>query len=140
MTCLSKFMFKNKTDVQNKYQHQIILIFDRLKIQTTKFEEEFSIYDRILKINKTDETCFKYRRIIIWSRTAFREIKLNEYYEKEKVLYHDEKLCILNDVDLLLKFIRESHDSLICDYFNVIKMIELLKRYYYWLNMIKIVK
>ena len=42
---LSKFTFKNKIDVRNKYQYQIILIFDRLEIQTTKFEKEFSIYD-----------------------------------------------------------------------------------------------
>ena len=33
-------MFKNETDVQNKYQHQIILIFDRLKIQTTKLKKK----------------------------------------------------------------------------------------------------
>ena len=58
----------------------------------------------------------------------------------KKILYHDEKLWISNDVDLLLKFIRKSYDFLICDHFNVIKTIELLKRYYYWLNMIKIVK
>ena len=92
MTRLLKFTFKNEIDVRNKYQHQIILIFDRLKIQTTKLEKEFFIYDRILKTNKIDEICFKYRRIIIRSRIAFHEIKLNKYHEKEKVLYRDEKL------------------------------------------------
>ena len=68
------------------------MIFDRLKIQTTKFEEKFFIYDRILKANKIDETCFKYRKIIIRNRIVFREIKLNECHEKEEILYHDEKL------------------------------------------------
>ena len=65
LTRLSKFTFKNKIDVRNKYQHQIILIFDRLKIQTTKLEKKFFIYDQILKTNKIDETYFKYRKIII---------------------------------------------------------------------------
>ena len=85
-------MFKNEIDVRNKYQHQIILTFDRLKIQTTKFKKKFFIYDRILKINKIDEICFKYRRIIIRNRIVFREIKLNECHERKRVLYRDEKL------------------------------------------------
>ena len=89
---LLKFMFKNEIDVRNKYQYQIILIFDRLKIQTTKLEKEFFIYDRILKTNKIDEIYFKYRKVLIQDRVIFREIKLNECYEKEKVLYRDEKL------------------------------------------------
>ena len=92
MIHLSKFTFKNEIDVRNKYQYQIILIFDRLKIQTTELKEEFSIYNQILKTNKIDEICFKYRKVIIRNRTAFREIKLNECHEKEKVLYRDEKL------------------------------------------------
>ena len=59
---------------------------------------------------------------------------------KKKVLYRDEKLWISDNVDLLLKFIRKLYDFLICDYFDVTRTIELLKRYYYWLNIIKIVK
>ena len=59
---------------------------------------------------------------------------------KKKVLYRDEKLWISNNVDLLLKFIRESHDLSICDHSDVTRTNELLKRYYYWFNMIKIVK
>ena len=87
MIRLSRFTFKNKVDVRNKYQHQIILIFDQLKIQTTKFKKEFFIYDRILKVNKIDETYFKYRKIIIQDRTAFREIKLNKCYKKSFILW-----------------------------------------------------
>ena len=68
------------------------MIFDRLKIQTTKLKKKFFIYDRILKINKIDEICFKYRRVIIRDRIAFRKIKLNECHEKKKILYRDEKL------------------------------------------------
>ena len=59
---------------------------------------------------------------------------------KEKVLYCNKKLWISDDVDLLLKLIRKLHDSSICDHCNVIKTNELLKRYYYWLNIIKVVK
>ena len=68
------------------------MIFNRLKIQTTKFKKKLFIYDRILKINKIDEIYFKYRKIIIRNRITFREIKLNECYEKKKVLYRDKKL------------------------------------------------
>ena len=87
-----KFTFKNKIDVRNKYQHQIILILDRLKIQTTKFKKKLTIYYYILKINQIDETCVKYRKLIIQNRITFREIKSNEYHEKDEVLYYDEKL------------------------------------------------
>ena len=59
---------------------------------------------------------------------------------KKKILYRDKKLWISDDVDLLLKLIRKSHDSLICDHSDVTRTNELLKRYYYWSNMIKIVK
>ena len=41
--------------------------------------------DRILKINKIDKTYFKYRKISVRSRIAFREIKLNECHEKKKI-------------------------------------------------------
>ena len=140
MTHLSRFTSKNKTDVRNKYQYQIILIFDRLKIQITKLEKKFFIYDWILKTNKIDEIYFKYHKVLVRDRTAFHEIKLNECYEKKKVLYRDEKLWVSDDVDLLLKLIWKLHDSLIYNYFDVTKTIELLKRYYYWLNIIKIVK
>ena len=67
------------------------MIFDQLKVQTTEFKKEFFIYDRILKINKINETCFKYRRIIVRNRTALHKIKLNKCHKK-KVLYRDEKL------------------------------------------------
>ena len=53
---------------------------------------ELRMYDRVLKINKINEICSKYRKVIIQDRITFRKIKLNEYYEKEKVLYRDEKL------------------------------------------------
>ena len=86
LTRLSKFTFKNEIDVRNKYQHQIILIFDRLKIQTMKLKKKFFIYDRILKANKIDETCFKYRRVIIRDRIILREIKLNECHEKKSLI------------------------------------------------------
>ena len=140
MTRLLKFTFKNEIDVRNKYQHQIILIFDWLEVQTTKFEKEFFIYNRILKANKIDETCFKYRKVIVRNCTILREVKLNECHEKKKVLYRDEKLWVSDDVDLILKFIWKSHDFSICDHFDVIRTNELLRRYYYWLNMIKVVK
>ena len=84
MTRLSKFTLKNEIDVQNKYQYQIILIFDRLKIQTTKFKKKLFIYDRILKINKIDEIYFKYRKVLIQDRIILRKIKLNECYKKKK--------------------------------------------------------
>ena len=116
------------------------MIFDRLKIQTTKLEKKSSIYDRVLKTNKIDETCFKYRRAITRGRTIFHEIKLNECHEKEEVLYRDKKLWISDDVNLLLKLIWKSHDLSICDHFDVTRTNELLRRYYYWSNIIKIVK
>ena len=83
---LSKFMFKNEIDVQNKYQHQIILIFDRLKVQITKLEKNFFIYDRILKTNKIDEIYFKYCRILVRDCIALYEIKLNECHEKKNFI------------------------------------------------------
>ena len=83
-----------------------------------------------MKINKINEIYFKYRKIIIRNRTAFRKIKLNKYYKKKKVLYCNKNLLILNDGDLLLKFIRESHDFLIYNHFDITRTIELLKRYY----------
>ena len=86
MIRLLKFTLKNKINVRNKYQHQIILIFDRLKIQTTKLEKKLSIYDQILKINKIDEIYFKYRRILVRDRIALRKIKLNECYEKKSFI------------------------------------------------------
>ena len=129
LTRMSDFILKSAKNERSQYQHQTILISDRLELHaaekmknllfSSRFEtessnrafiirnfedfssstenfiitlDEISLYDRVLAINKKNEKCSKYRRIIEKKRFALHRIKLINCQIKKDVLYHDDQL------------------------------------------------
>ena len=63
--------FITAEDDKFKYQHQIILTFFRLNIHSMKADEKTFIYERIQSINKVNEKCEYFRRIIYKKKKFF---------------------------------------------------------------------
>ena len=126
---------KNENDVRIKQQHQVIFISNRLKIRIIKMNSNLSLYFRVMKTNKISDECFEYRIVLIQSKKKFKKVKLTFYTIKHEVLYFDNRVWIFDDVQLLVDFIRKSHDSFMCDHSNALRISQIINRYYYWFNM-----
>ena len=140
LTRMFDFILVDFNDERRRYQHQIILTSNRLKIRSMKFDSKTSLYDRMLKVNKNDENCFRYRQTIKKNRKTLHDVKLKICTIKNEILWHDDQLWVFDNVTLLLKLIRESHDLFVCDHLDVTRIVEIFRRYYYWFNIHKIVK
>ena len=71
-----------------KYQYQIILTFFRLNIHNIKIDEKTFIYEHIQSINKVDEKCECFRKIIREKKKFFNQIQLNQCFIKDDMLFH----------------------------------------------------
>ena len=126
---------KNENDARIKQQHQMILISNHLKIRVMKVNSNLSLYFRVMKVNKISDECFEYRIVLIQNKKKFKEIKLVFCTIKHEVLYFDSRVWVFDDVQLLVDFIQESHDSFMCDHSSVLRTFQIINRYYYWFNM-----
>ena len=127
-------------DDKFKYQHQIILISFRLKIHSMKVDEKTFIYERIQTVNRVDEKCECFRRAIREKKKFFNRILLNQCFIENELLFHQKRLWILNNSNLLMKLIQKVHDQSASDHLDVHRIIDLLWRHYYWSYMRQIVK
>ena len=50
-------------------------------------------------------------------------------------MYFDNRVWIFDDVQLLVDFIRKSHDSFMYNHSNALRIFQIIDRYYYWFNM-----
>ena len=134
-TRLSESISKSENDARIKQQHQVILTSNRLKIRVMKMNPDLSLYFRVMKINKISDECFEYRTALAQNKKKFKEVKLVFCTIKHEILYFDSRVWVSNDVQLLVDLIRKLHDSLICDHSDALRILQIIDRYYYWLNM-----
>ena len=127
-------------DDRLKYQHQTILISFKLKIHNMKVDEEIFIYKRIQTINKVDEECECFRRAIREKKKFFNWIPLNQCFIEDGLLFHQKRLWIFDNPNLLMKLIQKIHDQSASGHFDVHRIIDLLRRHYYWSYIRQIVK
>ena len=115
-----------------RYQHQTILTLFRLKIHSMKVDEKIFIYERIQTINRVDEECECFRRAIREKKKFFNWISLNQCFIENELLFHQKRLWILGNPNLLMKLIQKIHDQSASDHLGVHRIIDLLRRHYYW--------
>ena len=123
-----------------RYQHQTILTSFRLKIHSMKVDEKAFIYKRIQAVNRADEKCECFRRAIRKKKKFFNRISLNQCFIENELLFHQKRLWVLDNSNLLMKLIQEIHDQSASDHFGVHRIIDLLRRHYYWSYMRQIVE
>ena len=86
LTRISNIISKDKENDRLKYQYQIILIFNRLKILVIDLIK-FFVYNQMFLINKFDEECMTLRQTLSENKTTLKEILLRDCKIKNEVLY-----------------------------------------------------
>ncbi len=108
-----------------------------MKIADLKKNISESIYKQILEINEIDENCMLLREVIARDETQYEDIKLRDCLVQNEILYRDDLLWIFFDEHLQMKLIQEVHDQSFIDHFEILRMMKIIRRYYYWSSMQK---
>ena len=93
LTRMSNSHFEND-DERIRQQHQIILISNRMQILINSMHEDGFEFDQIVQINKWDELCHKFRKILTANVIVHDDIKLRNCRNVNNVLYMKNKLWI----------------------------------------------
>ena len=99
--------------------------------------EDDSTFDRIIQANKRDEFCQKFYKILAANVTVHDNIKFRNCRNVDDVLYMKNKLWVSESQQV--KLLQEVHDQSTNDHLNKNRIIELIKRFYYWLRLKDIV-
>ncbi len=122
------------------YQRTTILTSNQMKIADLEEKEnDESIYRLILEANRINENCILLREVILKDEAQYEDIKLRDYRVQNEILYWSDLLWILFNEHLQMKLIQEVHDQSFIDHFEILRMIEIIRRYYYWSSMRKII-
>ncbi len=114
------------------YQWITILTLNWMKIADLKKNISESIYKQILKINEIDENCMLLREAIARDETQYENIKLKDCRVQNEILYRDDLLWVFFNEHLQMKLIRKVHDQSFIDHFEILRMMKIIRRYYYW--------
>ncbi len=98
-----------------------------------------SIYKQILETNEIDENCTLLREAIARDETQYEDIKLRNCRVQNEILYQDDLLWVFFDEHLQMKLIQKVHDQPFIDHFEILRTMKIIRRYYYWSSMQKII-
>ncbi len=108
-----------------------------MKIADLKKNIDESIYKQILEINEINENCMLLREAIARNEAQYKDTKLRNCWVQNEILYRDDLLWILFNEHLQIKLIQEVHDQSFIDYFEILRTMKIIRRYYYWFSMWK---
>ncbi len=121
------------------YQRITILMLNQIKIADLKENISESIYKQILETNEIDENCMLLREAITRDETQYEDIKLKNCWTQNEILYYDSQLWVSFNELLQMNLIREMHDQLSINHFDILRTVKIIKRNYYWSFMQKTV-
>ncbi len=102
-----------------------------------KKENDESIYWLILKVNRINENCILLREIILKDEVQYKDTKLRDCWVQNEILYQDDLLWVLFNEHLQIKLIQEVHDQSFINHLEILRMMKIIRRYYYWSSMWK---
>ncbi len=108
-----------------------------MKIVNLKKNINESIYKQILKTNEINENCTLLREAIARDEAQYKDIKLRNCRVQNEILYWSDLLWVFINEHLQIKLIQEVHDQSFIDHFEILKMMKIIRRYYYWSSMQK---
>jgi len=94
-------------------------------------ENDESIYRLILEANRINENCILLREVVVKDEAQYEDTKLRDCRVQNEILYRDDFLLVLFDEHLQMKLIREVHDQPSIDYFEILRTMKIIRRYYY---------
>ncbi len=122
------------------YQRTTILTLNRMKIADLKEKENNeSIYWLILKVNKINKNCILLREVVLKDEAQYEDTKLRDCRVQNKILYWDDLLWVFFNEHLQMKLIQEVYDQSFINHFEILRMMKIIRRYYYWSSMQKII-
>jgi len=119
-------------DDRIRYQHQTILTFNCFLINCIESNANVSIYDRIRKANINNKKYDCFRWIIKKNKRTFNRVRLDRCSIKDEILLYRNKLWVPRNLDLFVKLIQEVYDQFFSKHFKIHRIIDLLRRNYYW--------
>ncbi len=85
----------------------------------------------ILKVNKINKNYVLLREVISKDEAQYEDIKLKDCWVQNEILYQDDLLWVFFDEHLQIKLIQEVHDQSFIDYFEILRMMKAIRKYYY---------
>ncbi len=115
------------------YQRTTILTLNRIKIADLEEKEnDESIYQLILEANRINKNCILLHEVVLKDEAQYEDTKLRNCQVQNEILYRDDLLWVFFDEHLQIKLIREVHDQSSIDHFEILRMMKIIRRYYYW--------
>ncbi len=108
-----------------------------MKIVNLKKNINKSIYKQILETNEINENCTLLREVVLKDEAQYKDTKLRNCWVQNEILYQDDLLWVFFDEHLQIKLIQEVHDQSSIDYFEILRTMKIIRRYYYWSSMWK---
>ena len=87
-----------------------------------------------MQINRENENCINYRQVLIDEQIINEKINLQECFDRDEIFFKNENLWISNQLDFMMKIIRDVHDQFFCAHSNMNRIEKLIKRYYFWFS------
>ncbi len=121
-----------------RYQRTTILTLNWMKIADLKEKEnDESIYRLILEANRINENCILLHEVVLKDEAQYKDIKLRDCRVQNEILYQDDLLWVFFNEHLQMKLIWKVHDQSSIDHFEILRMMKIIRRYYYWSSMWK---
>ncbi len=139
LTRWADFVLRDFDDERVRYQWITILTLNRMKIADLEKNVSESIYKQVLDANEIDENCTLLREAIERDEAQCKDIKLKNCRIQNEILYKDSQLWVSFNELLQMKLIREIHNQLSIDHFDILRTMKIIKRNYYWSFMWKTV-
>ncbi len=102
-----------------------------------KKENNESIYQLILEVNKINENYVLLREVVSKDEAQYKDIKLRNCWVQNEILYWNDLLWVLFNEHLQIKLIQEIHDQSFINHLEILRMMKAIRRYYYWFSMQK---
>ncbi len=100
-------------------------------------ENDESIYRLILEANRINENYILLHEVVLKDEAQYKDTKLRDCRVQNEILYRDDLLWVLFNEHLQMMLIREVHDQSSIDHFEILRMMKIIRRYYYWSSMQK---
>ncbi len=115
-------------------------MLNRMKIADLKEKEnDESIYWLILEANRINENCILLCEVVLKDEAQYKDIKLRNCWVQNEILYQSDLLWVFFNEHLQMKLIQKVHDQSSIDHFEILRTMKIIRRYYYWSSMQKII-
>ncbi len=132
LTCWVDLVSRSLENEWCRYQWTMILTLNWMKITDLEEKEnDESIYWLILEANRINKNYILLREVVLKDEAQYKDIKLRNCWVSNEILYQSDLLWVFFDEHLQMKLIQEVHDQSSIDHFEILRMMKIIRRYYY---------